>query len=643
MQSKIADYGQLGYRPVCVVGVVGASGMTYTANFVQESKAWTNAFGLSYSDQMAFLNSLHSSHQLRPEVISLYLAEDQQTPLYSVVAVQDLASVWTITGNNDPGLAGLDQVMTNAMRVANCTRAAIALSKDGCLVMSRGYTHHPPSIPPTQPTNGFRVSGVSEAITGVTVMGLVEAGRLQLDDKLGKFIDLSGVTDRRWTNITIRHLLQHRGGWDMNATFDPMVYDVTISTALHVPLPITKSNIITYMKKQWLQNNPGTTCSYSNFDYLLLGRVIEAVTGQDYESFVRQNVLAPLGIMAARVGRTLRAQQLPGEVEYEEGVTIKQSVMSPDRPSVAEPYGEFNLDNTDSVCGWVFSAEDLVRFGSIFFNRTNCALLSSDTIDLMWSPAPQEQLPSTGWYDYFGCGWEIQGINRGPLVHAFLSAYLPGTMSFLGHESDGSCWAVLFNTFNVGGTDPLTALNGGVSVLNAIAAITQWPTNDLFDADSDSLPDSWERSCFGSLGVSDGTQDHDGDGLSDAQEWIAMSDPLDAMDFPKISIGMSAAGNPVLQVPTHGGRVYSIRATSALDVGWGNSVVITNFNGDGFVHAVEVSATKTNVFYQLGVSLRAKPPGPMAHIATRSQGSGRAVPASAPLLSMPGFSSSLRP
>ena len=122
-----------------------------------------------------------------------------------------------------------------------------------------------------------------------------------------------------------------------------------------------------------------------------------------------------------------------------------------------------------------------------------------------------------------------------------------------------------------------------------------------------------------------------------------MSNPLDAADFPRSHIGISAAGNPVLQVPTHGGRVYSIRAASTLDAGWGNSVVITNFNGDGFVRAVEVSATETNVFYQVGVSLRARPLGPMSHIVTRSPGPDHALPAPAPLLSWPGLSTSLVP
>jgi CubicO group peptidase (beta-lactamase class C family) len=607
MQAQIDSYRNAGYRPVCVVGVAGTSGLTYTANWVQETKRWTNIFGVSSDAASAFLSSLRAQ-KLRPEVISQYVGEDPQNLLVSVVALQDLPAVWTITGNTDDNLAGLDQVITNAMNAANCTRAAFALSKDGRLVMSRGYTHHPSNVVPTQPTNGFRLPGVSKIITAVTVMGLVEAGKLQLDDKLGKFLDLSDVLDKRWTNITIRHLLQHRGGWDISTTFDPVQYDANISAALGVPLPITKDHIITYMKTRGrLQANPGSVEHYSNFGYLLLGRVIEQVTGQNYESFVRQNVLAPLGIHAARVGHPLRADALPGEVEYEEGSSTSSSVMSPDRPKVAGPYGAINLDNLDASSAWVFSAEDLTRFGSIFCSGMNCALLSSDTIDLMWSPAPQVQLPTTGWYTIYSCGWLIQGMNQGPPRNIFEWDALPGTSAFMVNQADGYCWTVLFNTRNDAGTGPISAIGGGNSVLSAIAAVNQWPDGDLFDADADGLPDSYERAYFGSLTASDGTMDHDADGLTDLQEWIALSSPVNAADLPSFALRRGEAGNPQFEVASQGGRVYSIRALSDLGQGWSNSVEITNFNGDGFAHSFELSPTQASAFYQLGISLRAKP------------------------------------
>jgi CubicO group peptidase (beta-lactamase class C family) len=610
MESRIASYGEAGYRPVCVVGVADTSGLVYTANWVEETRRWTNGIALSAAQTGSFLRAL-KPRQFRPEIITQYLADDRQTVLYSVVAVEDLPAVWTMTGNAVPGLEGFDRAMTNAMHLSSCTRASFALSKNGRLVVSRAYTHHPLSIAPTQPTNSFRLASISKSITAVATIGLVEARRLRLDDPIGRYLDLSDVLDQRWTNITVRHLLQHRGGWNRNTTFDPMFYEPTISAALGVPLPVTKDQIFTYMKThQRLQADPGSVYSYSNFGYMLLGGIIEVVAGLDYESFVRQNVMAPIGIYSARLARSTRAGKRPGEVEYEEGTTTYPSVLSPDRPPATAPYGLCNLENADSAGGWGMSAEDLVRFGSMFFEKTNSPLLSADSIEEMWKPAPQEQLPVTGWYTVYGCGWVLQGLDQGPVACVFHDGGLPGTCTLLVRLAEGYCYAVLFNTRNDAGTDPIAALNGGTDIEDAVHAIAAWPTNDLFDSDGDRLPDSYELARFGSLSASDGTLDQDLDGLSDEAEWIALSDPLDALDAPQLGIRAGVDGTPVLEIASHGGRVYSVHSTAAPGLTWDDPTEILSFNGDGYTRALALTETSSDGFYRLGVALRAKPRSP---------------------------------
>ena len=190
---------------------------------------------------------------------------------------------------------------------------------------------------------------------------------------------------------------------------------------------------------------------------------------------------------------------------------------------------------------------------------------------------------------------------------------IDGTGTLLYHQADGYCWAALFNTLNLAGTDPITALSGGTNVFNAIAAVAQWPTNDLFDSDADGLPDSWELAHFGSLSASNGTEDHDGDGLSDAAEWVAMSSPIDSADNPRLGLLLSGDGTPFLEVATHGGRVYSVHAISALGQDWETSTLVNHFNGDGFTRAVPIVPTGASVFYRLSVELRAKPLKPDAY------------------------------
>jgi N-acyl-D-amino-acid deacylase len=110
-----------------------------------------------------------------------------------------------------------------------------------------------------------------------------------------------GRFDPRWKKVTIEHLLQHRGGWNCDKSFDPMFRSPTIVEELDVPPPAKPWDIIRYMLRQPLDFEPGARDAYSNFDYCLLGRVIEKISGQTYEDYVRKEVLAPLGIQSMRL------------------------------------------------------------------------------------------------------------------------------------------------------------------------------------------------------------------------------------------------------------------------------------------------------------------------------------------------------
>jgi hypothetical protein len=86
-----------------------------------------------------------------------------------------------------------------------------------------------------------------------------------------------------------------------------------------------------------------------------------------------------------------------------------------------------------------------------------------------------------------------------------------------------------------------------------------------------------------------------------------MSNPMDASAGPRLSLRTGAAGDPLLEVTSYGGRIYSICVVPDLARGWHNSVVLTNFNGDGFTNSFGMSPTESSAFYQLQISLRVKP------------------------------------
>lgn len=311
------------------------------------------------------------------------------------------------------------------MRERDIPNAALAVSRAGRLVLARGYGAETP------PTSLFRIASLTKPITATAILRLVQDGRLRLSDRVDG-------------EISVRHLLQHLGGWDRNLSGDPMFSDAAISRRLGVALPVSRRDIIDYVTGLPLDHRPGTTFAYSNYGYLLLGRVIERVAGMSYGDYVRDAILDPLGL-AMRLGRT--ATRADGEVSYRSsrrGVTVLDGSCA----LVPEPYGAFNLENMDSHGGWLASAVDLVRFAAVFDGSTS--VLSAESIAEAFA-VPETGVNEDGWY--YGCGWQVRPVPGG--LNTWHTGRLAGSYALLVRRFDGLCWAALFNGDGDDDIDPL--------------------------------------------------------------------------------------------------------------------------------------------------------------------------------------------
>ena len=363
-----------------------------------------------------------------------------------------------VTGSADRAMRPLDELMVSFVRRQEIPGAALAVAHGGQLIYARGFGYADREAKcPVAPDALFRIASISKPITAITILRLVDKGRLRLDDSVLEHLpaDLrpapGELADRRWEKITIRHLLQHRGGWDRAESIDCMFYPVEIATALGTPPPAGARQIIRFMQRWPLDFDPGERYAYSNFGYCLLGRVIEQLTGRPYERYVQEDVLRPLHIERMRIGRTLRCGRAPGEVVY---YTRKQrravSVFPPKvGHPVAPPYGAWHLEAMDSHGGWIASAPDLVRFGSAVVASPGNGLLSA-----AMRRAMLERPPGAAGNDaagkpkdaYYGLGWFVRPARDGRPTAWWHTGSLPGTSTLLVLRDDGWCWAVLFNT-----------------------------------------------------------------------------------------------------------------------------------------------------------------------------------------------------
>ena len=235
------------------------------------------------------------------------------------------AAPWSVSsGEGAEKFAAFDSLIGEFMKEHRVPGISVAVASNGKLEFARGYGYADLAArQQVTPESLFRIASISKPITAVAILQLVEQDKLSLEDKVydvlrfGAEIDAAGdAFDVRCRDITIRHLLEHRGGWDRDESFDAMFRSVAFAEKLGVEPPAGPDTVIRAMLFQPLDFDPGHRYAYSNFGYCLLGRVIETLTDQTYEEYVKQNVLAPIGITEMRIGATRLDGRVDNEVRY---------------------------------------------------------------------------------------------------------------------------------------------------------------------------------------------------------------------------------------------------------------------------------------------------------------------------------------
>jgi CubicO group peptidase (beta-lactamase class C family) len=280
-----------------------------------------------------------------------------RVPRYVALAILHMALGWgpaaagerPASGKPVPGLEPIDKAVLRFMDTIDCQAATVAVSKDGRLVYARGFGWlDKERTQPLPPDALMRIASVTKPVTAATVRNAVRAGRLRLDDKAFDVICVKPpggkVADARIKDVTIGQLLAHKGGWDRNQSFDPMLQTRRIEKELGLTGAATPANVIEYMLGQPLQFAPGEKAAYSNFGYCVLGRVLEAAMKEPYGDCVQHSICKPLGIKDMRLGSSAAAKRDPREVWY------------------PVPDDAFPLEVMDAHGGLIASAPALCRF-----------------------------------------------------------------------------------------------------------------------------------------------------------------------------------------------------------------------------------------------------------------------------------------
>ncbi len=238
---------------------------------------------------------------------------------------------------------------------------------------------------PVTPDTPFNIGSVSKSFTALAVMQLVEAGKVDLDAEVSRY--LPGFSGRPAGVITIRQLLSHTSGF---STFqgnlshqDDTAYKDTLARRIEQRAGMTPAY------------QPGDKWEYSNLNYQILGRLIEVVSGQTFQSFIETNILEPVGMRHSFVA--------DGKI-HEAMASGHRPWFGSRRPLVAN-----HTDiGTAPQGGIIASASDLARYMMMMMNGKDDVLSARGKAAMIH--------PASNGSPFYGFGWFVDA-GKGTVYH----------------------------------------------------------------------------------------------------------------------------------------------------------------------------------------------------------------------------------
>lgn len=400
-----------------------------------------------------------------------------------------LLNSYAQTGIPVPQMVNADNLVKNFLAKYDIPGATFAIGKDGKIVYMRAFGYSDINkTTPTQPYNLFRIASLSKQITSIAIMQMMQDGKLQMNSKVfgpgGILADhpvfsKANITDTRIYNITIQNLLEHAAGWNRdnncnpNPTTpypyflggcDPISYPLRVTMLTGTTNPVSKEALIKYLLEKGLDFAPGTGYNYSNIGYLILGRVIEKISGVSYEKYVQDSIFTPLGIFDIHLAKNLLIDKQEREGEYVGNGYTTLSCYGTGQ-YVPWEYGGLSVEAMDSHGGWIATPRDLLKLiVAIDGFNTKPDILSSATIQTMVTPSANNP--------YYAKGWSVNQYNNW-----WHTGALDGTASEMARTSGGYTWAIILNKRNITDNNFWTDLDQ--LPWNCFAATSSWPTFDL--------------------------------------------------------------------------------------------------------------------------------------------------------------------
>ena len=321
----------------------------------------------------------------------------------------------------------IDHFIKEQMNRLNIPGVSLAIVEGDQIVHLRGFGQARPGGEAPTPQTPFFIGSTTKSFTALAVMQLVEAGKVELDAPLQRYLPWFRLADKQASaKITVRHLLNQTSGlpllpgWEIMADFDDR--------------PGATERQARALSSLKLKRPPGVAFEYSNVNYNLLGLVIEVTSGESYAVYIQKHIFDPLRMCHSHTSKA-DAQQDGLAVGHQSWFGIPVAVPNLPVASAMLPAGFL-----------ISSAEDMGRYLIAHLNAGRCGdaqILSPEGMAELHRPAAETRMldGAKGWYSM---GWytEQHGQTR-KLSHSGLVPDFYAYMALLPEQKKGVI--LLFN------------------------------------------------------------------------------------------------------------------------------------------------------------------------------------------------------
>ncbi len=349
-------------------------------------------------------------------------------------------------------LAVIDDIVAEGLRDKKLPGAVVVIGYQGQIVYRQAFGQRQlePTPEPMTLDTVFDLASLTKPIaTGTSIMQLIEAGKIGLDDPVAKYLPAFGNHGKE--AITIRHLLTHQGGLiadnSMKDFADGRVKSVENLMTLK-PLAAPTERFI-----------------YSDVGFMVLGELVAAVSGQTLDEYTRQHLFVPLGMHETMFRPTSIAAERFAPTEQRDGHWIRGEVHDP---------RAFALGGVAGHAGLFSTADDLARYAQAMLNGGQLGevrILQPETVDMMTS---SQLIPGGGTR---GLGWDNRSgysSNRGDLMSLTACGHGGFTGTALWFDPKQQLFVIfLSNRVHPKGEGSVNPLIGRISTI-AVSAIREF-------------------------------------------------------------------------------------------------------------------------------------------------------------------------